>query len=78
MNENNIPVQLLAVSLLSVQLDFGHVKSIYPNPSNINNNNNNNNNFFIYTPQDQRFASSNPAEVHGFFQGVNIVSKSPP
>ena len=30
------------------------------------------------SPRDPRFAGSNPAEVDGFFQGVKILSTSPP
>ena len=30
------------------------------------------------SPRDTRFADSNPAEVHGFFQDVKILSTSPP
>ena len=29
------------------------------------------------TPEDPRFAGSNPAEVDGFFQDVKNLSKSP-
>ena len=31
-----------------------------------------------YSPRDPRFAGSNPAEVDGFFQDVQILSKRPP
>ena len=31
-----------------------------------------------WSPRDPRFAGSNPAEVDGFFQDVNILSTSPP
>ena len=31
-----------------------------------------------YTPQDPRFAGSNPAEVDGFFQDVKIPNTNPP
>ena len=30
------------------------------------------------SPRDPRFAGSNPTEVNGFFQGVKIMSTSPP
>ena len=30
------------------------------------------------SPQNPRFAGSNPAEVEGFFQDVKILSTSPP
>ena len=30
------------------------------------------------SPRDPRFAGSNPTEVDGFFQDVNILSTSPP
>ena len=30
------------------------------------------------SPRDSRLASSNPAEVDGFFQDVKILSTSPP
>ena len=30
------------------------------------------------SPQDPRFAGSNPVEVDGFFQDVKILSTSPP
>ena len=30
------------------------------------------------SPRDPRFADSNPVEVDGFFQGIKILSTSPP
>ena len=30
------------------------------------------------SPRDPSFADSNPAEADGFFQGVKILSTSPP
>ena len=30
------------------------------------------------SPRDPRFMGSNPVEVHGFFQDIQILSTSPP